>query len=203
MQWWHRTPCWSFQSYPFWTYCWDWISGIHPRVFPAPGNQEDSAAFGGSCCSTNQATLSGVQSWVTQLACMCTRWIQCFSSLVSFYFDRLGTRVTLISKDRSYGCPMSLLLMECMVICVTCVNCREYLNLDQLIPAKNGCAFISYTPFTPNLSFESDISFLIKSTACGLTSASLGMTKYFLQFWILCHVSLGSSEAKGGYPTNI
>lgn len=71
------------------------------------------------------------------------------------------------------------------------------------MPAKNGCALIYYTPFTPNLYFGSAINFLIKSAACGLTSASFGMTRYFLQFCILCHVSLGSSDANGGYPTNI
>lgn len=45
--------------------------------------------------------------------------------------------------------------------------------------------------------------YLMRSAAWGDTFASLGMTKYFLQFWILCQVSLGSSDAKGGYPTSI
>ena len=94
--------------------------------------------------------------------------------------------------------------MGCRGICVIYLRLyRGYLSFDQLIPAKNGCAFIYYTPFTPSLSLESDMSFLIKSAACGLTSASFGITKYFLQFCILCQVSLGSSDANGGYPTNI
>lgn len=79
----------------------------------------------------------------------------------------------------------------------------NYLSFDQLIPAKNGWALIYSTPLTPSLSFASEISFLIKSAAWGLTSASFGITRYFLQFWILCHVYLGYSDAKGGYPTNI
>lgn len=45
--------------------------------------------------------------------------------------------------------------------------------------------------------------YLMRSTAWMLTLASWGITKYFLQFWILYHVYLGVSEAKGGYPTNI
>lgn len=71
-------------------------------------------------------------------------------------------------------------------------------NLFQLIPAKNWCALIYYTPLTPNLSLGSEINFLIKSPACGLTSASFGITRYFLQFWILCHVYLGYYDANGG-----
>jgi hypothetical protein len=71
-------------------------------------------------------------------------------------------------------------------------------SFSQFIPAKNGWAFIYYTPLTPNLSFGSEINLRIKSAAWGLTSASFGITRYFLQFWILCHVYLGYSDANGG-----
>lgn len=47
------------------------------------------------------------------------------------------------------------------------------------------------------------MQYLIKSAAWMLTLASDGICRYFLQFWILNHVSLGVSEANGGYPTNI
>ena len=36
----------------------------------------------------------------------------------------------------------------------------NYLSFNQLMPAKNGCAFIYYTPFTPNLSLGSVTNFL-------------------------------------------
>jgi hypothetical protein len=43
----------------------------------------------------------------------------------------------------------------------------------------------------------------MRSTAWGDTLAYRGITKYFFQFCILCHVKEASSDANGGYPTNI
>ena len=70
-----------------------------------------------------------------------------------------------------------------------------YLNFDQLMPAKKGCAFIYSTPLVPSLSLGSAINFLtkknnylIRSVAWGDTFAYRGITKYFFQFWILCQV---------------
>lgn len=126
-----------------------------------------------------------------------------FSSFVSSFLDLLETMVIIIHKGQNFLYPMNLLLMERMVTFFIYKLGLFYLSFDQLIPAKNGWAFIYSTPLTPNLSFGSEINFLIKSAACGLTSASFGITKYFLQFCILCQVYLGYYEANGGYPTNI
>ncbi len=145
-----------------------------------------------------------MQSLVIRSVCKCNLWIKYFSFFVSFFLGRLGTKVIIIHRDRNYGYPMNLLLKEYMgIFFIYDELIKFYLSLCQFIPVKNGWALIYYTPLTPNLYFGSAINFLIKSAAWGLTSASFGITKYFLQFWILCHVYLGYSDAKGGYPTNI
>jgi len=138
------------------------------------------------------------ENLVTILVYMCIRWTMCFSSLPSSCLDPQGTKAIILSKDRSFLYPKNPLLKAGKGIYDLYNQEDNYRNLDQFIPAKKGWALIYSTPLTPSRSLGSEISFLIKSAACGLTSASFGMTKYFLQFWILCHVYLGYSEAKGG-----
>lgn len=65
-------------------------------------------------------------------------------SFVSFFPDRWGTMVLTLHKDQSFLCPMTLLLKECMeIFCLYKIKMKNYLNFDQFIPAKKGCAFIS------------------------------------------------------------
>jgi hypothetical protein len=77
------------------------------------------------------------------------------------------------------------------------------LILSQPTPLKNGCAFISSTPFTPNRSLGSHINLFSRSVAGALSLASFGIKNVFFQSRTFLHVALGFSAKNGGYPTNI
>ena len=88
-----------------------------------------------------------------------------FSSFAFFCLDQWGTMVLPLNMDQSFVYPMNLSLKECMETFGLFDKSNGYLNFNQFIPAKKGCAFIYSTPLTPSLSFGSAISFLIKSAA--------------------------------------
>lgn len=77
------------------------------------------------------------------------------------------------------------------------------LTFSQSNPLKKGWFFISWIPFDPNLSLTSHNNLLRISVASGDNFASSGIDKVFLHYKIFWHVTLGSSEKNGGYPTSI
>ena len=146
-------------------------------------------------------------SSVLRLVYRCTQWIK-LSFFYSFSFLRLfllETKATLTHMGQSYQYPTNFSLLEYREIFFVYISteipeftptnsCKKWmcLNFFNSIDSKS-IFWISH-----QLSKINHYPYLIKSAAWGLTSASFGITKYFLQFWILCHVSEASSDAKGG-----
>lgn len=121
----------------------------------------------------------------------------------------LESKVLLLHTGRSYLCPRRSWLKECKAVSFAylIINLPEF---EPIYAREKGMSFDllnsvhSEAIFGICYKFSSLANaYLIKSAAWGLTSASRGITKYFFQFWILCQVSAGSSDAKGGYPTSI